>query len=134
MTAIPAAAGAQNADGGGLRYTMSNATIDNVAYAMEECGIVIFDSHGDIDAYNSQEANNNYLCLTTADGITTADTARQTSPDGITYYKLSEGQRLCGSQRRLFCQPHDEEHSGKPALVSFFHSVLYFFANLFGLR
>lgn len=58
---------------------------------MEECGIVIFDSHGYIDAYNPQDANNNYLCLTIADGITTADTARQTSPDGITYYNCLKG-------------------------------------------
>ena len=77
--------------GEGLRYTMSSATVNNVAYALEECGIVIFDSHGDIDSYGTRDAHSSYLCLTTAEGITAADTARQTAPDGKTYYNCLKG-------------------------------------------
>ena len=75
----------------GLRYTMSNATVDNVAYALEECGIVIFDSHGDINAFSTRNANTSYLCLTTAEGITTEDVALQTSEDGREYYNCLNG-------------------------------------------
>ena len=77
--------------GEGLRYTLSNAMVDNIAYAMEECGIVLFDSHGDIDTYMTREANSSYLCLTTPAGITTADTAKQTAADGTTYYNCLKG-------------------------------------------
>ena len=77
--------------GEGLRYTMSEATVDNVAYALEECGIVIFDSHGDINAYYAFNASCNYLCLSTAAGITEADCAKQTDENGREYYNVVKG-------------------------------------------
>ena len=35
--------------GTGMRYSMTNATVDNIARTIEECGLVIFDSHGTTD-------------------------------------------------------------------------------------
>ncbi len=76
--------------GQGIRYSMSNATIDNIARTMEQCGLVIFDSHGDTDYVGSNEdytsqANSSYLCLTTSTGITSTDTKRKTGPYGNYY-------------------------------------------------
>ena len=56
--------------GSGVRYSMTNATVDNIAKTMEQCGLVIFDSHGTTDYEGSNEdytsrANCSYLCLTT---------------------------------------------------------------------
>ena len=79
------------AGGEGLRYTMSNATVDNIAYAIEECGIVIFDSHGNIDTFSTSSANTSYLCLTTTEGITTADADVQTDPNGYMYFNCLKG-------------------------------------------
>ncbi|MBQ1410333.1 MAG: InlB B-repeat-containing protein, partial [Oscillospiraceae bacterium] len=81
--------------GNGIRYTMTNATIDNIAHTMEECGLVIFDSHGTTDYsggnndYTSR-ANCSYLCLTTNAGVTSADTAAKTGAYG-TYYNVIKG-------------------------------------------
>ena len=81
--------------GEGRRYTMYNATIDNIAHTMSECGVVIFDSHGttDYDGPNddyTSRANCSYLCLITNAGITTEDTAPQVGPYG-TYYHCIKG-------------------------------------------
>ncbi|MBQ3356012.1 MAG: InlB B-repeat-containing protein [Oscillospiraceae bacterium] len=57
-----------SATGGSLmRYAMENATVDTIAYALQNCGFVIFDSHGGTDYssgsdYTSQ-ANTSYLWL-----------------------------------------------------------------------
>ena len=85
-----------NATGGsGVRYSMTNATVDNIAKTMEQCGLVIFDSHGTTDYEGSNEdytsrANCSYLCLTTNSGVTSADTAAQTGTYG-TYYHCIKG-------------------------------------------
>ena len=67
--------------GSTMRYTMSNATIDNIASTMSQCGLVIFDSHGDTDYASGSDytsrANTSYLCLTSTSGFTSADTAAQ---------------------------------------------------------
>ena len=81
--------------GTGMRYSMYNATVDNIARTMEECGLVIFDSHGTTDYSNgagdyTSRANCSYLCLITNTGVTTADTAAKTGPYG-TYYECMKG-------------------------------------------
>ncbi|MBQ2062661.1 MAG: InlB B-repeat-containing protein, partial [Oscillospiraceae bacterium] len=81
--------------GQGLRYTMTNATIDNIASTFEQCGLVIFDSHGTTDYSGSNEdytsrANSSYLCLQTNTGITSTDTAAKTGTYG-TYYDCMKG-------------------------------------------
>ncbi|MBO4212373.1 MAG: hypothetical protein J5878_06930, partial [Oscillospiraceae bacterium] len=81
--------------GTGMRYSMGNATIDNVAKTMEECGLVIFDSHGTTDYSNgsgdyTSRANCSYLCLTTNTGVTTADTVAKQGQFG-TYYDVMKG-------------------------------------------
>ena len=80
--------------GQAIRYTMSNATVDNIASAMEQCGLVIFDSHGTTDYSNGNDytsrANSSYLCLTTNTGVTSEDTAAQQGPYG-TYYNCMKG-------------------------------------------
>ena len=64
--------------GEGIRFTMSNATVDNVAYTLSQCGLVMFDSHGSTDWSSGDDAasraNTSYLCLTTNAGVTSQDT------------------------------------------------------------
>ena len=69
------------ATGGACRiYSGSAATIDAIARELGTCGTVIFDSHGNTD-YSSasgdytSKANTSYLCLTSYEGLTSADTA-----------------------------------------------------------
>ena len=58
-------------------YKTNDATIDNIADALETCGVVIFDSHGDTDYASGSDytsrANTSYLCLQSGDGITSED-------------------------------------------------------------
>ena len=81
--------------GQGMRYTMYNATVDNIASVMSQCGLVLFDSHGTTD-YNGSggdyvsRANSSYLCLITNAGVTSQDTQAQTGPYG-TYYNCIKG-------------------------------------------
>ena len=77
------------------RYSMTNATIDNIAKAIEKCAVVIMDSHGTTDYSGSNSdytsrANSSYLCLTTSTGITSTDTAAKTGTYG-TYYDCLKG-------------------------------------------
>ena len=79
----------------GMRYSMTNATVDNIAKTIEECGLVIFDSHGTTDYSGSNgdytsRANCSYLCLTTNSGVTSADTQAKSGPYG-TYYECMKG-------------------------------------------
>ena len=81
--------------GSGMRYSMTNATVDNIANTIQQCGLVIFDSHGTTDYSGSNgdytsRANCSYLCLTTNSGVTSADTAAQTGTYG-TYYHCMKG-------------------------------------------
>ena len=81
--------------GTGMRYSMGNATIDNIAKTIEECGLVIFDSHGTTDYSGSNgdytsRANCSYLCLSTNTGVTTADTTAKQGQFG-TYYDVMKG-------------------------------------------
>lgn len=68
---------AQASGGACTVYQTEDATIDNIAAALETCGTVIFDSHGDTDyAYGSDytsRANTSYICLQSGNGITDAD-------------------------------------------------------------
>ena len=77
------------------RYSMTNATVDNVAKAIANCAIVIMDSHGTTDYSGSSgdytsRANSSYLCLTTNSGVTSTDTAAKTGTYG-TYYDALKG-------------------------------------------
>ena len=59
-------------------YKTDDATIDNIADALETCAVVFFDSHGDTDYYTSSgdytsKANTSYLCIQSGKGITSAD-------------------------------------------------------------
>ncbi|MDR0889526.1 MAG: InlB B-repeat-containing protein, partial [Oscillospiraceae bacterium] len=60
-------------------YQTTNATITNVANAMMNGAVIIFDSHGDTDYANGEDytsgATTSYLCLQSGTGITTADYA-----------------------------------------------------------
>ena len=68
---------AQATGGTATTYLTTNATIDNIANAIETCGVVIFDSHGDTDYASGYDytsrANTSYLCLQSGTGITDAD-------------------------------------------------------------
>ena len=72
---------AQATGGTSTAYKTTNATIDTIANALESCGVVIFDSHGDTDYYvqgsedYTSRANTSYICLQSGTGITTADMA-----------------------------------------------------------
>ena len=76
-------------------YKTTAATIDVIATALQTCGIVIFDSHGDTDYasgddYTSQ-ANTSYLCLQSGTGLTTADQASVTGTYGSYYHAYYAG-------------------------------------------
>ncbi|MBO4819434.1 MAG: hypothetical protein J5528_04770, partial [Firmicutes bacterium] len=81
--------------GSGVRYSMTNATVDNVAKAIQQCGLVIMDSHGTTDYSGSNgdytsRANSSYLCLTSSSGVTSADTQAKSGTYG-TYYDCLKG-------------------------------------------
>ena len=81
--------------GQGIRYSMTNATVDNIASTLQQCGLVIFDSHGTTDYSGSNSdytsrANSSYLCLTTNSGVTSTDTQARTGTYG-TYYNAMKG-------------------------------------------
>ncbi|MBR4906350.1 MAG: hypothetical protein IKZ44_05805, partial [Clostridia bacterium] len=67
-------------------YQVNDATIDNIAHALETCGTVIFDSHGDTDYASGNDytsrANTSYICLQSGTGITSADQASVEGPYG----------------------------------------------------
>lgn len=68
-------------DGYPLLYRQGYATIDAIANALEYCGVVFFDSHGDTDYWGYWEggndytscANTSYLCLQSGVGLTQED-------------------------------------------------------------
>ena len=78
---------AQALGGVGTTYKKTDATIDNIAYALETCAVVIFDSHGDTDYsgyggdYTSQ-ANTSYICLQSGAGFTSEDQQTVQGPYG----------------------------------------------------
>ena len=93
---------------GGTAYGLIDtaATVTAIGQALEKCGVVIFDSHGNTDwgyfeggsdgtgeADCVTQANTSYLCMSTGTGMTTADCAYVTGNFG-TYphaYKDSYG-------------------------------------------
>ena len=61
-------------------YSGTAATIDAIAHELETCGTVIFDSHGSTNYSTpsgdyTSHADTSYLCLTSYEGLTNADTA-----------------------------------------------------------
>lgn len=66
-------------------YSGRNATVDNVATAMSQGAVVIFDSHGTTNYESGYDyvtgATSSYLCLTSTTGLTSAD-----YDDGALYY------------------------------------------------
>ena len=79
-------------------YRTTNATIDAIADALETCGVVFFDSHGDTDYYNPYDdedfvskANTSYICLQTGTGLTTADQQPVTGTYGTYYHAYNAG-------------------------------------------
>ena len=78
-------------------YITTNATIDNIANALETCGVVIFDSHGDTDYYKegsedyTSRANTSYICLQSGTGITSADMEKVTGTYGAYYHAYYAG-------------------------------------------
>ena len=89
---------AQATGGTSTTYKTNNATVDAIADAIETCGVVIFDSHGDTDYANGYDytsrANTSYICLQSGTGLTSADQAAVTGPYGTyhhAYYAGSNG-------------------------------------------
>ena len=89
---------AQATGGTSTTYKTNDATVDAIADAIETCGVVIFDSHGDTDYANGYDytsrANTSYICLQSGTGLTSADQAAVTGPYGTyhhAYYAGSNG-------------------------------------------
>ncbi len=76
-------------------YSGTNATITNIATAMQNGGVVIFDSHGITDYSNGEDyvsrANASYLCLKTSTGITSSDMAAVSGTYGTYYHAFNGG-------------------------------------------
>ena len=86
------------------RYTLANASVNNIAKCIEDCSLVILHSHGATDCWyrgtNFQEdkANSSYIFLTTQDGLTSED---MQANDGVNQhvsychaYKCSNGESM----------------------------------------
>ncbi|MBR6825469.1 MAG: hypothetical protein IKM59_02875, partial [Oscillospiraceae bacterium] len=76
-------------------YRTTEATIENIADAIESGAVVIFDSHGDTDYakgddYTSQ-ANTSYICLQTNNGLTSQDYEVATGQFGQYYHAYYAG-------------------------------------------
>jgi hypothetical protein len=87
---------AQATGGTSTTYKTNNATVDAIADAIETCGVVIFDSHGDTDYSGSygdytSRANTSYICLQSGTGLTSADQAAVTGPYGTYHHAYYAG-------------------------------------------
>ena len=97
---------AQATGGTSTAYLTTNATVDNVASAIQSCAVVIFDSHGDTDYYVSgsedyvTKANTSYLCLQSGTGLTTADQAAVTGDYGTYYHAYYAG---ANGSMKVYC-------------------------------
>ena len=85
-----------NALGGtNTTYKTNDATVDNIANAFVNCGVIIFDSHGDTDYANGEDytsrANTSYLCLQSGAGLTSDDQQAVTGPYGTYYHAYYAG-------------------------------------------
>ena len=79
-------------------YRTTDATIDNIANALEQGAVVIFDSHGDTDYVNpknendcTSRANTSYICLQDGTGITSADMVEVQGPYSKYYHAVYGG-------------------------------------------
>ena len=84
--------------GTGTTYKTTAATVDQIAMALEDCAVVIFDSHGDTDYANPRnaddyvtQANTSYLCMQTNAGWTDADRQAVQGPYGTYYHAYNAG-------------------------------------------
>ena len=81
--------------GSSTTYKTTNATIDTIADAMESCGVIIFDSHGDTDYASGNDyttrANTSYICLQSGAGFTSEDQKPVTGTYGTYYHAYNAG-------------------------------------------
>ncbi len=89
---------AQALGGTSTTYKTTAATVDQIAKALEDCAVVIFDSHGDTDYANPSntedfvtKANTSYLCIQTNAGWTSADKQAVQGPYGTYYHAYNAG-------------------------------------------
>ena len=118
---------AETLGGTSTLYTVNEATVDQIAAALEDCAVVIVDSHGDTDYYNwtadyedrVTKANTSYLCLNTNAGWTEADQKPARGPYG-TYYHVYNGGSSGGSQYYCVDGTALANHMGQRGCGSFF--------------
>ncbi len=86
-------------------YTGSNASISNIAKAVQNSAVVVFDSHGDTDYYNpynaldcTSRANTSYILLQTGAGLTAKDQGMATGTYGNYYHAFYGGVNSIGMQ------------------------------------
>ena len=82
------------------QYGYTAATITNIATAMMNGAVVLFDSHGTTDYDNGSgnytaRANTSYLCLKSGTGITSADMAAVSGTYGTYYHAFNGGNAYC---------------------------------------
>ena len=94
---------AANGSSADYRYTLTNASVDNIARCMEDCGLVILHSHGVTDCYGRVEdfelerANSSYVMLTTGDGLTDEDMQAVDGVNSTSYchaYRFKSGKSM----------------------------------------
>ncbi len=88
-------------------YRTTDATIDAIANAMEEGAVIIFDSHGDTDYVNPNDAddfatraNTSYICLQSNEGITLDDMQVVSGSFGSYYHAYYAGNY---GQMKYYC-------------------------------
>ncbi len=85
-----------SATGGSFtQYGYTQATVTNVAKAIQSGAVVLFDSHGITDYSNGEDyvsrANSSYLCLNTGTGITSTDQKAVSGTYGTYYHAFNGG-------------------------------------------
>ena len=76
-------------------HTAETANVDNLARLLEDCGLVLINSHGRTDYEAGQDhtsrANSSYICLPSFEGVTQADQQPVTGPYGTYYHAFYAG-------------------------------------------
>ncbi len=87
-----------------VAYRGTQATVDRLAWAMSNCGVVIVDSHGDTDYASGEDhssrANTSYILLHSGAGLTSADMKRVKGSYGNYYHAYYAGK---SGSMQLYC-------------------------------
>jgi len=82
-------------------YRAGEASIEEIAYAIESSAVVLLDSHGLTDTMNLSRANTSYIALTSGDGLTSKDYAADVGAHGAYVHAFSAYESTFGI--KIYC-------------------------------